>query len=236
MRAILLFTCAIAAAPLSAGAQGAPRAGLTAFEQERTGRLLNDRLACMGCHRLGAVGGAIGPTFDGLAERVDEAYVLRMIRDPSSVLPGTLMPRQPMPEREARRLATYLMSTQAASTPPAAPMQAPPALPADGELNGASLYARHCASCHGTSGAGDGWNASNLPVVPTRHSDARVMSERADDTLYDGIAGGGFVLDKSNLMPAFAELLEPTQIRALVAHIRTLCGCAGPPWSRRPQW
>ena len=47
----------------------------------------------------------------------------------------------------------------------------------------------------------------------------------------DGISAGGFVLDRSNLMPAFGELLSPAQIRALVAHIRTLCACEGPPWS-----
>ena len=61
------------------------------------------------------------------------------------------------------------------------------------------------------------------------------MSERPDDTLYDGIAGGGYILDKSPLMPAFSQLLSREQIRALVGHIRTLCACEQPAWARSGQ-
>lgn len=32
--------------------------------------------------------------------------------------------------------------------------------------DGAQLYARHCAACHGTGGAGDGPEAARLPVPP----------------------------------------------------------------------
>ena len=58
------------------------------------------------------------------------------------------------------------------------------------------------------------------------------MAKRPDDTLYDGIAAGGFILDKSPLMPGFGDMLEPEQIRALVLHIRTLCECEQPAWAR----
>lgn len=213
-------------------AQATPEA-LTPFQQRRTERMLNDRLACLGCHRLGADGGAIGPALDGLAARSNADYVVRMITNPAATVPGTIMPRQPMPEREARRLAAYLMTFDAAgaTTPPGQP-EAPPAIAPEQRVDGAALYARHCAACHGTTGDGDGWNAANLPVAPTRHSDAEAMSKRPDDTLYDGIAAGGWVLDRSNRMPAFGELLEPEQIRALVRHIRSLCACEGPGWSR----
>jgi hypothetical protein len=33
-------------------------------------------------------------------------------------------------------------------------------------------------------------------------------------------------------MPGFGGVLEPAGIRSLVAHIRTLCSCEGPAWSR----
>ncbi len=58
------------------------------------------------------------------------------------------------------------------------------------------------------------------------------MATRPDDTLFDGIAVGGYILDKSHRMPGFGELLTSGQIRGLVRHLRTLCRCEGPAWSR----
>ena len=175
----------------------------------------------------------IGPPLDGIRDRAGYDHVLRMITDPAGTIAGTLMPRQRMPRLEAERLAAYIMTLPAIPNPTIAAMpQAPVALPAGSEMDGAALYARHCASCHGTEGRGNGWNAPNLPVSPTNHADAEAMSKRPDDTLYDGIAAGAFVLDRSPLMPAFADQLSPLQIRALVAHIRVLCGCQQPAWAR----
>ncbi len=57
------------------------------------------------------------------------------------------------------------------------------------------------------------------------------MARRSDDTLYDAIAAGGYVLDRSARMPGFGNLLSNTQIRALVTHIRTLCTCTQPTWA-----
>lgn len=207
---------------------------LTANQVERTERFLTTRAACLGCHRLSGVGGAIGPTLDGVSDRLELEYVIRMIRAPRETLPGTIMPHQPMPEREATRLARYLMTRPpvGAMDPPSGAPEAPPALEPGQESDGEALYARHCAACHGGSGAGDGWNAANLPVQPTVHSDPRMMSVRPDDSLYDAIFAGGYVLDKSPLMPAFGNMLAPSQIRALVAHIRTLCACDQPAWAR----
>ncbi|NND83989.1 MAG: c-type cytochrome, partial [Acidimicrobiia bacterium] len=125
----------------------------------------------------------IGPVLDGLGARADFAYTLAVLRDPSAVIPGTRMPHQPMPEEESRRLAAYLVALPEQGAP-AGTAQAPPALGPDAATDGAALYARHCAACHGETGAGDGWNASNLPVTPTAHADAALMSERPDDTLY----------------------------------------------------
>ncbi|MDA0310581.1 MAG: c-type cytochrome [Gemmatimonadetes bacterium] len=232
MRALLSLAVGLSVGSANLAAQATPAPELSTFETVRTGRLLRDRLSCLGCHRLGTEGGTIGPALDGLSARADMAYVVRMIQDPSAVIPGTLMPTQPMPDREARRLAAYILSAGSAPSPPSAPTQAPPALQDRDRLDGAALYARNCAACHGERGSGDGWNAPNLPVAPTAHSDATLMAQRADDTLYDAISAGGFVLDRSPRMPAFGTMLEPQQIRALIRHIRTLCACEGPSWSR----
>jgi mono/diheme cytochrome c family protein len=58
------------------------------------------------------------------------------------------------------------------------------------------------------------------------------MGARADDSLYDTIDGGGAIMNRHVRMPAFGGSLTPPQIRALVRHIRTLCRCEGPAWSR----
>ena len=206
---------------------------LSAHQSQRMERFLENRMACRGCHQIDGRGGMIGPILDGIRDRADYDHVFSMITDPAATVSGTIMPHQRMPDREARRLASYIMALPANPEPTIVAMpQAPPALPEGGELDGAALYARHCAACHGNSGAGDGWNVPNISVTPTVHADPAAMSQRPDDTLYDGIAAGGFVLDKSPLMPAFADLLSREQIRALVAHIRTLCACEQPAWAR----
>jgi mono/diheme cytochrome c family protein len=57
------------------------------------------------------------------------------------------------------------------------------------------------------------------------------MSARPDDALYDTIAGGGAIMNRSPRMPAYGTTLSPAQIRALVRHIRSLCQCQGAAWS-----
>ena len=54
-----------------------------------------------------------------------------------------------------------------------------------------------------------------------------------DDSLFDGIHAGAFVLDGSPRMPPFGELLTTEQIRDLVGYIRTLCACRQPSWAER---
>lgn len=203
---------------------------LTPFQGQRIERGLDERFDCRGCHQISGRGGLIGPSLDGIRERADYDYVLRMIRDPTATLPGTIMPHQRMPDREARRLARYLMSLPLRQ-PIEGPREAPPALMPGEEVDGAALYARHCVACHGSQGRGDGWNARTLPVMPTVHADAELMAKRPDDTLYDAIAAGAFVLDGSPMMPAFGDLLSEAQIRALVGHIRKLCDCQQPSWA-----
>lgn len=229
---IPLATAAVLAATASASAQSSDEGALSALELERVERLLERRVACRGCHAIEGSGGLIGPVLDGIAERATREYVLSAILDPSGTIPGTIMPHQAIPSGDAERLATYLMEL-----PPVQPAaavgsaRAPIAIAPEERLDGEALYARHCAACHGDSGAGDGWNASNLPVTPTAHSDPELMSARPDDTLYDAISAGGYVLDKSARMPAFGAMLEPRQIRALVTHIRSLCACEQPAWA-----
>src|SRR5688500_6641765 len=155
-----------------------------------------------------------------------------MIVDPQHTVRGSVMPRAPMPLAEVDRVASWVLSLPARDTVTRrlSLIDLPPRAP-DRESGGAGDYARLCATCHGPTGKGDGYNARFLPVAPARHADAAAMSLRPDDVLYDGIAAGGLALGRSPRMPAFGQTLSPAQIRGLVRHIRTLCRCEGPAWS-----
>jgi len=167
---------------------------------------------------------------DGISQRAELDHVQSIIADPG-VIPGSIMPHQPLSSGDLDRLTRYVMTRPVPRSSLAIPAQAPPVIAPGQENNGPALYARHCAACHGDTGEADGWNAPNLPVRPTRHADPALMARRSDDTLYDAIAAGGYVLDRSARMPGFGNLLSNTQIRALVTHIRTLCACTQPTWA-----
>jgi mono/diheme cytochrome c family protein len=146
------------------------------------------------------------------------------------------MPRVPMPPDRVDVIARLITHAE-----PSAPVAEeddegrpagllPPVVGA--EPGSGALYIRHCAMCHGADGRGDGFNAPNLRTRPAVHASAEDMSRRTDDRLFDGIHAGAYVLNGSPEMPPFGEVLSDAQIRGLVAHIRQLCRCAAPTWSR----
>ena len=211
--------------PAASGAQA-----LSAFSQRKAEALFRDHLPCLGCHRLNGEGGTIGPDLTTVRQRRSPAYIAAMVADPQRVVPGSAMPRTKMPESTRNLLVRYLSALPgAAGTPDPVPVTGPaPQPPPDG----AALYARWCAACHGATGRGDGPNAAYLPVRPAVHASREAMSARPDDSLFDTIAAGGAVMNRSPRMPAFGATLSAGEIRALVRHIRTLCRCEGPSWSR----
>ncbi len=234
---------------------------LSAFEMEKAELLVRDKLPCLGCHQLGGEGGRIGPSLSQLKVTRDPDYVFSMIRDPQNTIPGTVMPRVPMakqylwvgsrfdfqlgPDRDERMLeeellvkektleliANYLLQREpSGGTPPA---QLPrPGVIAEDETDGETLYRHYCANCHGTEGAADGPNAQYLSVQPVSHDDAAYMSKRPDDSLFDAIYSGGYVMNRSQLMPPYGQTLSREQIWSLVRYLRELCDCQGPAWSR----
>ena len=216
---------------------------LSPFASAKAATLLRDRWSCLGCHRLGDDGGRIGPRLDGIADRLRPEYARALIEDPGHLAPGTVMPASLEQPDRMDLIASYLVrregawvGSEAVAGMPALPAMRTAAGPSDAApgamVDGAALYTVQCAACHGLQGGGDGFNAPFLPVAPTVHADSAAMSERPDDTLYDGIHAGGWILGKSHRMPAFGASLSHEQKRALVAHIRVLCRCEGPAWSR----
>ncbi len=219
---------AAATPPAPQAVAAAPPGGLSPFARVKAQRLLRERLPCLGCHRLDGEGGAIGPDLSDVAARRSPAYIADMVRDPQARRPGVAMPRVPMSAETETLIAQYLATRGAANTAPEPLRGDLLPLPADGP----ALYARLCAACHGVAGGGNGANAALLPVRPTAHADSAYMTTRPDDVLYDAIAAGGYVMRRSPRMPPFGATLSALQIRALVRHLRLLCRCEGPAWSR----
>ena len=90
------------------------------------------------------------------------------------------------------------------------------------QAEGKNIYSTYCASCHGESGKGNGTAAASLPAKPADHTNGAVMNQLNDKYLYDIIAKGGGAVGKSSFMPSWGGALNDTQIRDVVAYIRSL--------------
>lgn len=81
---------------------------------------------------------------------------------------------------------------------------------------GEELYKRQCAACHGDTGKGNGPAASALSPRPANLTDPKRMDQFSDADLLALIANG------KGVMPAFAALLKPDELKAVVEYVRSL--------------
>lgn len=89
------------------------------------------------------------------------------------------------------------------------------------ERQGAFLYGKYCAVCHGQEGKGDGFNAFNLDPRPRDFSDSASMKRLSDGQIIQTINGGGRSVNKSPLMPSYGWTLSRQQILYLAAFVRS---------------
>ncbi len=207
-------------------------ANLSAFKLKKTESILINKLSCTGCHILGDGGGRIGPNLNEVSLRLKYSYLHDVIKNPHKTDSMTMMPTPVLTEDRISDLISTLNQNQW----PAIESNYLSLIdhePVDIELLSGSgyQYQRFCAACHGVTGNGDGYNAGYLIKPPTAHNDPGVMSQRPDDTLFDGIYVGGFILNKSHQMPGWGQTLTTTEIRNLVDYMRNLCNCKGPDWA-----
>ena len=110
----------------------------------------------------------------------------------------------------------------AAKSPAAAKTPvAPPPLRYEVRL-GKVTFTHYCQTCHGETGAGDGFNAFNLDPHPRDLSDPQFQKKKSDAELADAIQRGGAGVGLSALMPPWGHTLSARQIDELVLYLRTL--------------
>ncbi len=193
---------------------------------------------CLGCHKVSGVGGDEGPDLSRAGEKdpgqLDLAHVpgeeslggwfAEHFRSPSGLVAGSLMPPASASDREIEQLTFYLLSLRRRELPEAY-------LPKDrvraarfGERefssDGATIFSAFCAGCHGTEGQGR--RAPGMPAFPAI-ANPDFLSRVSDDFLTQTIRRGR----PGRRMPAWGEKdggLRPEEIRAVVAHLRSLGG------------
>lgn len=107
---------------------------------------------------------------------------------------------------------------------------APPPKPAPGAASaspsyelrlGRHVYQHYCQTCHGESGAGDGFNAFNLDPRPRDLSDPAFQKKKTDGELSDAIRRGGAGIGLSSLMPPWGRTLSNSDIDNVIRYVRT---------------
>lgn len=92
---------------------------------------------------------------------------------------------------------------------------------------GREVYVRHCATCHGDGGRGDGASAASFATKPADLTDGRLMNGLPDEFLYNVIMHGGPAEGLSPGMPPLSAFLSDDQVRQVIQYVRSI---ATPPF------
>jgi mono/diheme cytochrome c family protein len=93
---------------------------------------------------------------------------------------------------------------------------------------GKTVNDKYCIRCHDPESTPERVsNLDNLSPAPHQFTDGATLNRISDADLTNMIAHGGPALGKSPQMPAYAAILKPAEIKAVVSYIRTI---ADPPY------
>ncbi len=87
---------------------------------------------------------------------------------------------------------------------------------------GKQVFQHYCQTCHGETGAGDGFNAFNLDPKPRDLGDPAFQKKKSDADLADAIRRGGSGVGLSPLMPPWGHTLSPREIDQVILYVRSL--------------
>jgi cbb3-type cytochrome c oxidase subunit I/cbb3-type cytochrome c oxidase subunit II len=175
----------------------------------------------------------IGPDLARESGTHSADWQLVHLNDPRAVVAGSNMPPFPWlfdgsaqrPRQEALDLLAYIQSLGrprelAGYDSPPEPSTAPKLQPTtDPTLieRGTELFRENCASCHGTSGRGDGDGAAGLLPQPANLTMMEYSDGRLSHVLWNGVPGSA--------MPRWNRLSE-TDLKAVAAYVRTIAAAS----------
>lgn len=64
---------------------------------------------CLTCHTIGNVGGSVGAILNQVGLRRDREWLIRWLKDPAAMKPGTAMPKVELPNNELNKLIDELL-------------------------------------------------------------------------------------------------------------------------------
>ncbi len=87
---------------------------------------------------------------------------------------------------------------------------------------GKATFEQYCASCHGSSGKGDGPAGGALNPKPKDLTTPGYVKGLKDDYMTKLIKEGGQAVGKSPLMPPWGSALKDDDVKNVIAYVRSL--------------
>ena len=113
-------------------------------------------------------------------------------------------------------------SEPAANTPSSAPAATATApAPAPAAFSAEGTFNTVCATCHGSTGMGDGPAGMALDPRPASFADPAFWETRDDDHIFKVIKEGGASVGRSALMVGWGALYSDDQIHEIVEYVKT---------------
>ena len=138
---------------------------------------------------------------------------------------------QHLQRTDLEAMAVYLNSLGQGAAPSRGPVRKASGAALGRDPQGAALYERHCADCHGAEGQGR--SAGGRSAYPALAGNRAVTLDPAVNAVRMVVAGGFAPATRGNPrpwgMPPFGHLLDDAGVAAVLTHVRSSWGNAAAP-------
>jgi cbb3-type cytochrome oxidase cytochrome c subunit len=81
-------------------------------------QLYEVKYQCQSCHTIGATGGYVGPNLNNAGNWLTPGWIEAWLRNPQSLVPGSIEPRRAFTDEEVQALTAYLLTLRMSDKPP----------------------------------------------------------------------------------------------------------------------